>query len=108
VLEIFITVGFLCLVTGSREVFMCMCFQDDSNLRSNNIAKCGARLGRVVKIMKTLVQQFDILETMEAQSFLDFRECLVLNRAVRAPADSRIPQAIFWRPHLGFRASSSA
>ena len=48
--------------------------QDEGCLKSCNISHCGLRLGRVVKILKTLVQQFDILETMDAQAFHDFRE----------------------------------
>jgi len=47
--------------------------QENSFLRGSQVSDSGLRLGRVVKILRILVQQFDILETMDAQAFHDFR-----------------------------------
>ena len=75
-------------------------------MRSSNVSQCGLRLGRVVKIMKTLVQQMDILETMEAQSFLDFREYphADISTLLRIPVTALTSS--FSRPHP--RAGCSA
>ena len=55
-----------------------MLFQENSFLRGSQVSDSGLRLGRVVKILRILVQQFDILETMDAQAFHDFRTRLSL------------------------------
>lgn len=49
---------------------------ESSFLRGSQVSDSGLRLGRVVKILRILVQQFDILETMDAQAFHDFRDFL--------------------------------
>jgi len=40
--------------------------------REEDLGVCEQRAGRIVQIMRVLVHQFDVLETMQPQGFQDF------------------------------------
>lgn len=40
--------------------------------KEEDLGLCEQRAGRIVQIMRVLVQQFDVLETMQPQGFQDF------------------------------------
>lgn len=46
--------------------------------KEEDLGLCEQRAGRIVQIMRVLVQQFDVLETMQPQGFQDFSESDVL------------------------------
>eukprot|EP00284_Hemiselmis_tepida_P018663 CAMPEP_0174937190 /NCGR_PEP_ID=MMETSP1355-20121228/59831_1 /TAXON_ID=464990 /ORGANISM="Hemiselmis tepida, Strain CCMP443" /LENGTH=635 /DNA_ID=CAMNT_0016184027 /DNA_START=40 /DNA_END=1943 /DNA_ORIENTATION=- len=48
----------------------------DESFGPDDIGVCCGRASRCVRIMKVLVQQMDVLETMDPLSFLDFRDFL--------------------------------
>uniref|UniRef100_A0A6U5CG48 Tryptophan 2,3-dioxygenase n=1 Tax=Hemiselmis andersenii TaxID=464988 RepID=A0A6U5CG48_HEMAN len=48
----------------------------DQGFEQDDINVCVGRAARCVRIMKVLVQQMDVLETMDPLSFLDFRDFL--------------------------------
>mmetsp|Transcript_3571 Transcript_3571/g.10499 ORF Transcript_3571/g.10499 Transcript_3571/m.10499 type:complete len:435 (+) Transcript_3571:425-1729(+) len=50
--------------------------QGHEHIRTPQINISCSRLGRVVQIMRILVQQHDVLETMDAHDFLEFRDFL--------------------------------
>ena len=49
---------------------------DDGKVDERNIGKCTARLERILKIQGLLVEQIEVMETMTALDFLEFRSYL--------------------------------
>jgi len=58
------------------SILKCFQIKSDVLLPENDLAICSQRTERVIQILKVLVNQFDVLETMSPQGFGDFRDFL--------------------------------